>query len=189
MKCAAMWGMVAILTLAGSAAQGVSVYLTPSAQTIGLGGVAAVDVVIEGLVSPGMEALELTLAYDAAIIEAVDVQAGVLLTYLGEPLFEWTDYSEGGLIHATATLGPQSSTGSGVALTLTFEARSWGTSYLNWDIILVEPAEPYGSGGAIAHTESSGESITVVPEPSVLILMAAGLCGMLVRLCQYRQGA
>jgi len=61
-------------------------------------------------------------------------------------LFENLDLSTSGLIYAVATLGSASSTGSGIALTVSFETTSInrGTSFLDYDVILLEPSSRTG---------------------------------------------
>ena len=168
------------ILICGQAAMAVSVTLTPSAQDVMASWTCTVDVYIADLVSPGMEALELTLTYDPDLLDVSAVTAGPLLTGLGEPLWENLDTLTDGFIYAVATLGSASSTGSGVALTITFLADSvnTGISPIDFTAILLEPSEPYGSGGEIAHTQSTGDTITVVPEPATLALLISGLAAL-----------
>lgn len=171
---------LAVIIAAGPV-RAVSVHLDPPTQTLLAGQTCTVDLWVMDLVSPGMEALELSLTYDASLLDATGVGAGPLLTGLGEPLFEDLDFATDGFIYAVATLGSQSSTGSGIAVSITFEADSanTGISLLDYTAILLEPTEPYGTGGEIAHTQSTGDWVSVIPEPATLLLLAAGLMGLL----------
>jgi general secretion pathway protein D len=103
-----------------------SARLTPPSASVRAGGTSAVSVVVMG--AQDVTSVDLSLAYDPAVVEAVDVTSGPLLTLDGTPVGVEKGMEPGRVrAHFTRTRG---TSGSGVIATITFRATAAGTSTL-----------------------------------------------------------
>jgi hypothetical protein len=175
-KCLMGLLVVALFTAPALAA---SVYLNPVSQTVSNGGFTTVELVVTGITSPGVDTLNLLLQFDETIIHAAGVSDGAFMnieTFItfGPSL----DNVNGEVSYTQWNLGGGGATGSGTAMIFTFMGRAanYGdTSALNYTAWLLEP----GSGNQITlDSKSTGDSITVIPEPLTLMLVASGMIAL-----------
>jgi len=157
----------------------------PSASVL-LGSTFEVDIFVEDVAS--LNGYQLTLAYDDAVLTALDVESG---GFLPTPVFEFESLGMVSVFFAEASVLPAS--GQGVLASIRFEATALGTSVLD----LVESndptttlilAAPLGNpicgnpgdtpcdvfDGAVTVVDAVDPPTTVIPEPSSALLF---LCG------------
>jgi len=182
MKKCLMGLLVAVLFAAP--AFGAAVYLNPSTQNIGNSVVTTVELVITGIVSPGVDTLNLVLRFNAPLLDVKGVAQGGFMAGAGEmviPFGPKLDNTNGEISYTLWNLGAAGATGSGTAVIMTFvsDATNSGTASLLYTTWLLEPT----SGNKIAATQSTNDVIVVgsapvVPEPATLMLVAAGLAAL-----------
>ncbi len=104
-----------------------SASFSPPEVRVGAGGTATVGIVVMGV--QDLTAVDLAVAYDPAILEAVDVTAGSLLTLDGQPVAAERGLETGRVRARFArTVG---TAGSGVVASITFRALKAGSSTLS----------------------------------------------------------
>lgn len=178
MLCAALW--------LGAATPGhaVSLALSTSTPVISIGQSADVDLVISDLAAPGLPALrsfDFDVAYDDIVLGFDSVSFGLLL---GDPgLFQafTSDGVSGGVVDlaevsllGTAALDALQASSTFVLATLRFEGLTEGVGTL----LFTQTILGNEVGAPIVPSAVTGLSISVVPEPSALSLLAAGLAGL-----------
>lgn len=181
--------VIGLLTIAS--AHAISLSITPTSQSVGLGDSASVDIVIADLGAEIVSAYDLDLLYDAAILDATDVVFG---PHLGSPLSLTSenlstagvvDFSELSLLSDGVLNANQPDTFT--LATVSFGTVGVGTSALT----LVVNDDPLyndvkGLGNGVLAFDAVGDgSITVTqdlyptPEPATFSLFGVGLVGML----------
>jgi hypothetical protein len=100
--------------------------LTPVSAVLRVGTTSTVSVVVVG--AQDVSSVDLALAYDPAVVEAVDVASGPLLTLDGTPVGVEKGM-EPGRVRARFTR-TRGTSGSGVIATITFRGIAAGTSAL-----------------------------------------------------------
>jgi general secretion pathway protein D len=103
-----------------------SARLTPASMSVRVGSTATVSVVVMG--AQDVSSVDLSLAYDPTVVEAVDVGSGPLLTLDGTPVGVEKGM-EPGRVRARFTR-TRGTSGSGVIATITFRGAGPGTSAL-----------------------------------------------------------
>jgi ABC-type thiamin/hydroxymethylpyrimidine transport system permease subunit len=188
-------GILVVALLGGLAAAphpaaAIRIGFVPVAQTVGLGANVAVDVVVSGLEAGGgdeiVAAFDLDVSYDPLVVAATGVSFGSALGALGLEVLTGFDLAtlpgvvDLAALSLLADADLAALQGDSITLaTLQFSAVALGTSAL-----VLLPAAPFGidvKGAANAiltfETVETG-AIHVVPEPSTLLLLAAGLLGL-----------
>ena len=164
----------------------IGIGFVPASQTVGLGANVAVDVVVSGL-DPDqiVAAFDLDVAYDPLVVTAVSVTFGTGLGALGSEVLTDSDLATAGVVDLAAVslrsdADLAASQGDVVTLaTLHFTAIALGTSPLT-----LVSAPPFGidvkgvADGILAFDPVGDGAIHVVPEPSTLALVGAGLFGL-----------
>lgn len=174
-----------VVALFVAPAMAASVYLNPATQSVGNSVVVTVELVISGVVSPGVDTLNLVLQFDETLVTGTGNAQGTFMNGAGEVVIEMgnsIDNVNGEISYTLWNLGANGATGSGTAAIFTFvtDAANTGTSPLAYTSWLLEP----GTANPIAATESTGDEIVVgggspvVPEPGTLMLVAAGLAAL-----------
>jgi hypothetical protein len=164
----------------------VSIGFVPSAQSVGLGQSASVDIVISGLgdgTSPSLGAFDLNVSFDPTILAPTGVTFGI---FLGDPdLFEAITAFDlllaPGVLNVAETslllsaelhaLQPASFT----LATLSFDTLARGTSALT---LAINPGGLVDQDAGELRAETSRGSISVVPEPGTLLLLGLALGGV-----------
>jgi general secretion pathway protein D len=113
-------------TPAAPAPAAASARLTPASMSVRVGSTATVSVVVMG--AQDVSSVDLSLAYDPTVVEAVDVGSGPLLTLDGTPVGVEKGM-EPGRVRARFTR-TRGTSGSGVIATITFRGAGPGTSAL-----------------------------------------------------------
>jgi hypothetical protein len=193
--------MVSVL-LQMTPVQAVSLSFVPAFGTIGLGGTAAVDIVISGLgdhMAPSVGAFDLDVTYDPTILTAIGVTFGACLgdlvppagACLGDPslpvpgadvafafLPGLVDLAEASIIFEDDLhdLQPAAFTLARLVFTTAPPAQIGDISPLTF----VQTDVVDAAGNLLAVTVDSGQ-ITVVPEPGTFVLLSLGLAGLLTR--------
>ena len=144
-------------------------------RSVALGSTVTIDLVAQDFTAiEPLQAFELDLDFAPAVLSA---SAMSVVGFLVTPVFEVErTIGVASVALAAATLGPSGASGTGVLVSITFEAFGPGTSPLDLRDVLL--SAPFGE--PIDALVSDG-SITVVPEPSALVLVCAGLIGMHAR--------
>lgn len=174
-------GLVMLGMSAGACA--VTVSLSPSSSTIGVGGAASVDVVIAGLgdqAAPSVGVYDIDVSFDAGVLGLDGVTFGTGLDVLGLGSVRITDGSLPGVVNvyelsldAAADLDalqPAAFT----LFTLLFQGLGPGTSPLSVSLNTLGDA----SGDALDADVSGGELTVTVSEPAAAWLLLAGLAGL-----------
>jgi hypothetical protein len=104
-----------------------------------------------------INAVEMLVSFDPAVLEAVDVGPGTLLTLDGAAVGTERNI-EPGRVRARLTR-PSPTSGSGVVAQLSFRAVGPGTSSLNVEALVLTTA----GGGAAAPALAAPARITVTP--------------------------
>jgi hypothetical protein len=169
---------VGLAVLVAGSAQAVSVSLVPSALTVNVSEDFVIDVVITGAQAPGVEVVNVVIAYDPSLVAALDAVEGPFLPSQqpGEFLMEFENmtYAPGVASYTVARLGPASSTGSGTAASITFHCEGNGLTLLAWNVVLADV-----DGNPIA--DVSGEVAVqqgAIPEPMTLLLIGGALAAL-----------
>ncbi len=172
-----VWRALAAATVAavcgwGTAAQAAVLTLVPQHQTVDQGDIAAVDVVVTGLLDQRVAAYDFWLHFDPLIVQLLSVDAGPAL---GGPFdsFSFADpvagaVNVGELSFLRDLSGLQSGNGSLLLFTVRFEATGLGTSALSFseNILGVDGGFLGDEDGLrIEVTDTEAGSITVVGAP------------------------
>ena len=171
-KILSIAGMLGLLLQVSPAWAVPIVSIDPASTTVVVGSSFTVDVVIEDVVAPGLNAFELDVMFDPLILDPTSVVSG---GFLLAPVF--TVQMVLGVLEvefAEVTLLPSGAIGGGVLASITFDAIDVGTSLLTLnDVILSEPF-----GVEITPVTLANGSVTVTPEPGTLLLLGSGLAGL-----------
>ena len=168
-----LFAMVLAMAVAASA-QALSVALVPSSFTVTPSTIFTIDVVISDAMAPGVEVLDVLVLFNPALVEAVGASEGSFISAQGGPVMEFLEVVPGSLSYTVTRLGPESSTGSGTAATLTFHCLAPGITQLAYlvqatdvsgDIILAQDGYVLVQQG-------------IVPEPMTLALIGAALTAL-----------
>ena len=170
-----------------AAAQAVSVSLVPGAITVTPSTVFTIDVIVTDAEAPGIEVIDIQVAFNGALVEAYSVwdpemeeysvlpaTEGQFIRKAGGPILEFLGWGDGYLSYTVTRLGPTSSTGSGTAATLTFHCLGPGAAPLSY---LVQGTDLTGTiimtGQGVVEVQQG-----VVPEPMTLTLIGAALTAL-----------
>ena len=180
---------LSLALLASGTASAVTVWLQPASQTVSNSAVVTVNLLVDGVASPGVDTFYVELTYNPVLIWTGG-SAGVGLFMDIEPDFSETyvqfgpniDNVNGAMDIALWNIGPIGATGSGTVAVFTFvaDAVNTGTAWLTYTSWLLEPS----TSKEITHTDSTGDNIIVggegpvIPEPATLMLVAAGLAAL-----------
>jgi len=182
--------LFAALAAAPRAADALEIGFVPATQTVGVGANVSVDVVVSGLeagISEIVAAYDLDVTYDPLVLAATGVSFGSGLGAAGEVLTDF-DLATSGIVDlaalsllADADLAALQ--GDAVTLaTLHFSALALGTSAL-----VLSPSAPFGidvkgtANAILSFDVVAGGAFEVVPEPSTVVLLAAGLLALASR--------
>jgi general secretion pathway protein D len=130
----------------------VNVLLSPPETAVKVGEQVTVSVVVVG--ARDLTSVELDLAYNPSLLEAVDVAAGSLLTLDGTPLGS-EKALDPGRVHVKFTRA-SAAAGSGVVASVTFKGRQEGPAVLTLD--------------SLALTTSSGTERPTAPAPGRVVV-------------------
>jgi hypothetical protein len=177
---------LALGLMASQPASAVSLAFTPSAQTVNVGDILSTTVSVTGLTGEFIQAYDFGISWNSSIIEYQSVNfdafftgTGGVLTGTGPAANEFNATIINDILN-------QNGTNDVNLLTLTFKALTAGTSPLGFfDVTgsgsLVDgntfdfvPQVGFGDGSVTVTERQGGGN---VPEPSILILMGAGLLG------------
>jgi hypothetical protein len=174
-------GLVMLGMSAGACA--VTVSLSPSSSTIGVGGTTSVEVVVAGLgdqVAPSIGVFDINVSFDPGVLGLDGVIFGAGLDVLGSGSLQITDDSLPGAINVYElsldaaqdldALQPAAFT----LFTLLFQGLGAGTSPLTVSLNILGDA----SGDALDADVSGGELTVTVSEPAAAWLLLAGLAGL-----------
>ena len=163
---------VSFLCLMAGVALAVPIVSVDTDSAIVIGNTLTVDIVIEDVVAPGLNAFELDLMFDPTILDPTSVVSG---GFLLAPVF--TVQMVLGVLEvefAEVTLLPLGAGGGGILATIVFDTIGVGTSPLDLnDVILSEPF-----GVEITPVTLANGSVVVTPEPGTWLLMGSGLVGL-----------
>jgi cohesin domain-containing protein/PEP-CTERM motif-containing protein len=185
-KSSILFFVVLGLAVGPRAATAIGIGFVPAVQTVGLGANVAVDVVVSGLEPDQIvAAFDLDVAYDPLVVTAMSVSFGSGLGALGSEVLTDANLATAGIVDFAAVslrsdADLAASQGDAVTLaTLHFTATALGTSPLT-----LVSAPPFGidvkglADGILTFDPVGDGAIHVVPEPSTLVLVAAGLLGV-----------
>jgi general secretion pathway protein D len=130
----------------------VTALLSPPEMTVKVGEQVTMSVVVVG--ARDLTSVELDLAYNPSLLEAVEVAAGSLLTLDGTPLGA-EKALDPGRVHARFTRA-SAAAGSGVVASVTFKGRQAGPAVLTLD--------------SLALTTSSGTERPTAPAPGRVVV-------------------
>jgi len=170
-----------VAMLVASTAYAITVTVVPSAQTVVVGSVFTLDVVVTDAGSPGVEVVDVVAAFSPSDVNALGASEGGFLyqQQVGEDLLEMllVDNSGGVMSYTVARLGPVSSTGSGTAATLTF--RCMQVSAINIGVM----TSLADINGNLIDIWIDLPLVVQTPEPMTLVLIASALtaAGLLAR--------
>jgi len=184
---ALLTGIALLVIGAGTSARAVTITVDPLAGDIGIGELVEVQVAISGLghlEAPSIGAIDLDLFFDSAILSPVDGS-------LGDPdLGDQLDVlGLGSLAIATIDVGSINffelsfdlpadleslQVGSFVIGSVIFEGLSAGVSALSLSVNSIADAH----GDPLLVDTVVGSSVTVIPEPSTILLLAGGVVGI-----------
>ena len=181
-------GFAALLLPAAPPASAITLSFNPSSQTVGLGSLFSVDVLVTGLDATGevVSAFDLDVTYDAGILTAMDA---IFDGALGGPLDSLNAevFSSGRIDFAELSFLPdldlQALQGDSVRLaTLQFLAVGGGVSTLAFDGVTFPGIDVKGLNANLLQLNAVNACVGVgqacaqaVPAPATLALLAAGL--------------
>lgn len=181
------------LLLAGSIAStqaAVLISLSPSNQSVSVGALPSVDVIASGLTrGQVIGAFDFTLLWNPALVSLSSYSfSGALGVNTFPAIVEFANRINMASVSLedTATLVPLQSSQPFVLATLTFNALNVGTTVLNFDQ-LVPFIIADGDGVILSDASFQNGSIEItggqdgIPEPSTVVLMTAGLAGLVMK--------
>lgn len=179
-KCIASFILVlGIFFLPGSTVAA-TISLLPSSHTIDFGDVVAVDLYISdlgNLSSPSLGAFDVEITFNESILSFDSEIFGTLLGSSIQSVDTFTpgsiSLSEVSLESALTLDGLQPD--SFLLSTLTFDSISWGTSVLGLGSVNLGDA----LGGALPNPFLESTSVTVVPLPASIWLLASAFAGLI----------
>lgn len=171
----------------------ITIGFDPISQTVPVGSPVTVDLFISGLgdgTAPSLGTFDLVISFDPMIL---NFSAVIFGPYLGDPLSgeAYTDFLDSGTgvlnvfelsyLDENSASGPfymppyleEMQRGSFSLASLTFDTLALGTSPLNLSIIALGDAW----GGSLSAEIQNG-SVSAVPEPATILLIASGLMGV-----------
>ena len=185
-----LFTLATALCMAGWASQAlaITISLTPSSQTIGVSGIAYLNLVISGLgsmASPSLGGFFIDLTYNSAIVSANSVAFG---TGLGSSA-QFSDTRTAGQIHLdevsfedVATLN-STQLSSFTLATLGFTGIGLGTSSIDFDLTFSSLSDELGNSLTFGTSPGSITVINAVPDSaSSWSLLALGLLSLSVGL-------
>jgi hypothetical protein len=185
--------LVFLGTLRANTTLAVSIDFEPASQTVNLGTMFDVDVVVSGLTGAGeiISAFDLDVSYDTAFLSATGVSFGIGLGNPNDPIETLTDFDVAipGVIDFSEISFLSDSNldalqGDSFTLaTLSFGAIGSGTSLLKFDftpeIMGVPLNSLIGKGAATLALEIGDGNVNVaVPEPASMLLVGSCLIGL-----------
>lgn len=182
------WLPLALL-LGASGAEAVSLAVTPVTSTVGSGQLVSLSIEISGLGAGPDESLssyDLTLRYDPLSLLPLNVLFGTELGVVGTEAFAvWNVQSGPARVDvAMASLLPSavldaSQPASFVLATVVFQALAPGASQVFLDrAILADTSNVPGGNEIIVDEAFPAEVTVVVPEPTSVVLLGAGLAAL-----------
>lgn len=170
--------MVLAMAVAAVAHAG-TIALVPSALTVAVGATFTVDVVVTSV--DGAEVLDVQVSFDPTLVHALGASEGEYMAQQNPdfpmPFGNLFDNTNGLLSYTITRLGPNVSTGSGTAATLTFECQAQGVTTLDYAVALSDQAGATIASGTGSVDVQQGEG-GVVPEPMTLALVGAALTAL-----------
>jgi hypothetical protein len=182
-----MAGALALaLLLVGARAEAVSIGLVPSDSVLLPGELVSVDVVVSGLgagVAPTISSFDLDLSFAAPQLGFAGITFGTGLGTGGQVLTSFSlqpgpvvDFAAASLLSAAALDASQRA--SFVLATLLFQAGAQGSVPLAVTQAVLADAIGGPGGNQIPVSQLLGATVTVVPEPGTLALLALGLAAL-----------
>lgn len=175
-----------VLLLLGARAEAVSIAVVPAAAVVAPGGFVSVDVLVSGLVAggaPTVSSFDLDLAFGAPQLAFAGITFGSGLGSGGQVLTSTTllpgptlDFAAASLL-SSATLDA-AQPASFVLATIVFQAGAIGVAPLAITQAVLANTIGGPGGNQIPVDALLGASITVVPEPGTLALVALGLAAL-----------
>jgi len=173
----ALFAMVLAMVVAASA-QALTIGLVPSALTVTPSTIFVIDVVVTGAAAPGVEVIDVVVTYNPALVTGVDAAEGAWMR-TGGPLLEFEEVNNvaGYVSYTAARLGPNGSTGSGTAVTLTFHCEGPGLTALAYYVNVSDTnGDIIADGTGVIEIQQGGGQ--VIPEPMTLALVGVALTAL-----------
>lgn len=179
--------LIALLTLFLSvSAPAATLNLAPASQMVNLGDTVTLEVVIDGLTegaAPSLGAYDLAVTFDPAILDFLyvsfgDPVLGSQLDFIGGASIAESETSLGAVRLFEVSLESEADlnalqAASFVVATITFSTSNAGSTALGLQVNAASDA----AGGALpVITAGATVDVLAVPEPSVVSLLAVGLC-------------
>jgi hypothetical protein len=197
MKKSLMGLIVISLVLFAGTAGATTLWLNPSAQSVGGSTAVSVEVLISGVNAPGVDTLNFVLGFDTSLLDATGIHAADV-SFMGITVDMFVDLSifpgtesftqfgpeldnvNGQVSFTLWNVGSLGATGSGTVAVLTFvtDASNTGTAHLDYTSWLLEPATAKDVTHSAHEADITVTEGPVIPEPATLLLVAAGLAAL-----------
>ena len=166
---------VSLLVFCG-AASAATLVIEPTSSTTTAGGALSVAVQVTGV--PDLYAYQFDVSFDPAVLSTTSVSEGGFLSSGGSTFFVpgMIDNVSGTVTLTAGSLeGPVPGvSGSGTLATILFTGVGFGASSVTFsNVVLLD-----SGGGDIAATTTQNGSVTVVPEPTSVMLFGCGVLSL-----------